>query len=222
MLSYDKSPTSLYGPVRSAPLSSAPIPSQRSPRPTPRSHHRHLFIVTGPAGCGKSTVAKFLAKQYDLPYIEGDEFHPQTNIEKMSAGIPLNDADRWDWLILLREQAVHALEAGASGVVLTCSALKHKYRDVIRIASINDHDVFVHFIYLRASEELLLSRVKARQGHYMKDSMVKSQFDALEEPDKREHDVLSIDVSGSMAEVQSLALEAVSSVMAQDSAELRR
>lgn len=185
-------------------------------------HHRHLFLVTGPAGCGKSTVAKFLAKQYDFPYIEGDDFHPKTNLDKMAANIPLNDADRWDWLIVLREQAVKALEAGASGVVVTCSALKHKYRDVIRIASINDHDVLVHFIYLRASEELLISRVKARTDHYMKDTMVKSQMEALEEPDKREQDVLSIDVSGSMTDVQRLALEAVSSVMAQDLVEPRR
>lgn len=135
----------------------------------------------------------------------------------MAAGVPLNDADRWDWLIVLREQAVNALETGAPGVVVTCSALKHKYRDVIRIASINDHDVLVHFIYLRASEDLLLSRVKARQGHYMKDSMIRSQMEALEEPDKREHDVLSVDVSGSMADVEQLALEAVSQVIAQDS-----
>jgi len=221
MLSYDKTPTSLYGSVRPAPLSSASLPP-RTARAMATPHHRHLFLVTGPAGCGKSTVAKFLAKQYDFPYIEGDDFHPKTNLDKMAANIPLNDADRWDWLIVLREQAVKALEAGASGVVVTCSALKHKYRDVIRIASINDHDVLVHFIYLRASEELLISRVKARTDHYMKDTMVKSQMEALEEPDKREQDVLSIDVSGSMTDVQRLALEAVSSVMAQDLVEPRR
>jgi len=184
--------------------------------------HRHLFIVTGPAGCGKSTIAKYLADQHQFPYIEGDEFHPQSNIEKMSAGIPLTDGDRWDWLILLREQAVKALENGASGAILTCSALKNKYRDVIRAASYNDHNVHVHFIYLRATEDLLLARVRARKGHYMKDSMVKSQFDALEEPREREHDVLSIDVSGSESEVERQALEAVSSVIAQDSVEPRR
>jgi len=217
MLSYDKTPASLYGSVRSASLSSASIPSQRIVKAMSTPQYRHLFIVTGPAGCGKSTVAKFLAQSYDFPYIEGDEFHPKANIDKMAAGVPLNDADRWDWLIALREQAVNALETGASGVVVTCSALKHKYRDVIRIASINDHDVLVHFIYLRASEELLMSRVRARQGHYMKDSMIKSQIEALEEPDKREHDVSSVDVSGSMTDVQQLALEAVSQVMAQDS-----
>lgn len=138
----------------------------------------------------------------------------------MGAGIPLNDGDRWDWLIVLREEAVKHLETGASGVVVTCSALKKKYRDVIRLASLNDHDVIVHFIYLRATEELLLSRVKARKGHYMKDSMVRSQFEALEEPTEKEHDVLTVDVSGSVDEVELLALDAVSQAMAKDSAPL--
>lgn len=136
----------------------------------------------------------------------------------MAAGIPLNDGDRWDWLIVLREEAVKHLESGASGVVVTCSALKKKYRDVIRLASLNDHDVIVHFIYLRASEELLMSRVRARQNHYMKDSMVRSQFEALEEPTEKEQDVLTVDVTGTLADVEKLALEAVSQVMASDSA----
>jgi gluconokinase len=138
----------------------------------------------------------------------------------MKAGTPLNDGDRWDWLIVLREEAVKHLETGASGVVVTCSALKKKYRDVIRLASLNDHDVIVHFIYLRATEELLLSRVKARKGHYMKDSMVRSQFEALEEPTEKENDVLTVDVSGSVDEVELLALDAVSQAMAKDSAPL--
>jgi gluconokinase len=145
------------------------------------------------------------------------QFHPPANVDKMAAGIPLNDGDRWDWLIVLREEAVNHLENGTSGVVVTCSALKKKYRDVIRLASLNDHDVIVHFIYLRASEELLLSRVRARQGHFMKDSMVKSQFEALEEPTEKEQDVLTVDVSGSLADVEQLALTAVSQVMAKDS-----
>jgi gluconokinase len=80
----------------------------------------------------------------------------------MANNIPLTDADRWDWLILLRDQAVAALSTGASGVVLTCSALKRKYRDVIRVASYNDNNVLVHFIYLSATQELLLQRVHGR------------------------------------------------------------
>jgi len=199
------------------------------------SHH-HILIVTGPAGCGKSTVAKFLAGRYGFEYIEGDDvshfpytcdgalterqFHPPANIEKMANNIPLNDADRWDWLILLRDQALVALKNGAKGVVVTCSALKKKYRDVIRTARLYDEDpnATVHFVYLRASMETLLARVAARQGHYMKDAMVKSQFAALEEPDedevKRLKDVEVIDVAGSPADVEKLATIAVDRVMA--------
>ncbi|KAF2842288.1 carbohydrate kinase [Patellaria atrata CBS 101060] len=219
MLSYDQA-NGHVGP--SAPPTSTMNPSLQAEQVPLPPHHRHIWIITGPAGCGKSTVAKYIADTFSLPYIEGDEFHPQANIEKMANGIALTDADRWDWLILLRQQSLNALSTGAPGVVLTCSALKRKYRDVIRIASYNDHDVLVHFVYLKATEETLLVRVKARQGHYMKDSMVRSQFASLEPPvvdpndPLYEKDVLSVDVSGSMAEVQQLVLAAVNEVMARD------
>lgn len=134
----------------------------------------------------------------------------------MGAGIPLTDADRWDWLILLRDHSVSALSSGASGVVLTCSALKRKYRDVIRIASYNDAKVLVHFIYLHAPQEVLLDRVHNRVGHYMKDSMVKSQFEALEPPSEVEKDVLAVDVSGDFTQVQRLARDVVEGVMVAD------
>jgi gluconokinase len=135
----------------------------------------------------------------------------------MANGIALTDEDRWDWLVQLREEAVEALDHGAHGVVLTCSALKKKYRDVIRIARYNDHDVMVHFIYLRASEELLLQRVRTRTGHFMKSSMVKSQFQCLEEPQKaKEKDVISIDVSDTQSAVKKMAVEAMTGVLAAD------
>ncbi|KAF2018947.1 carbohydrate kinase [Aaosphaeria arxii CBS 175.79] len=183
------------------------------------SSNHHILIVTGPAGCGKSTVAKFLSERYGFVYIEGDDFHPPANIAKMAANIPLDDADRWDWLILLRDQALQALKQGAKGVVVTCSALKKKYRDVIRTARLYDEDpnADVHFVYLRASKETLLARVAARQGHYMKDAMVVSQLAALEEPDADEvnrlKDVSVIDVKGTPAEVQQLATVAVDGVL---------
>jgi gluconokinase len=135
----------------------------------------------------------------------------------MSQGVALTDADRWDWLIQLREEAVLALDAGAAGVILTCSALKRKYRDVIRVARYNDHDVRVHFIYLRATEALLTARVAARKGHYMKPGMVRSQLQSLEEPSvERERDVHSIDVSGTQSEVREMAVEVFESVMLDD------
>ncbi|KAH0287957.1 shikimate kinase, partial [Aureobasidium sp. EXF-3399] len=221
MLHYEQTPVMPSDHI--APSSTMPTPNSTStnstiaPATAAVSQHRHIWIITGPAGCGKTSVAEYLAATFTMPYLEGDSFHPQANIEKMANNIPLTDADRWDWLILLRDQAVAALSTGASGVVLTCSALKRKYRDVIRVASYNDSQVLVHFIYLSATQELLLQRVHGRVGHYMKDSMVKSQFDALEPPTQDERDVMSVDVSGDFASVQQLALEAVNHVMVSDS-----
>jgi gluconokinase len=138
----------------------------------------------------------------------------------MAAGIPLNDEDRWDWLILLRDQALKGLKEGAKGVVVTCSALKKKYRDVIRTARLYDEDpdANVHFVYLRADKETLLARVGARKGHYMKNTMIESQFAALEEPDETEckqlKDVEIVDVKHELPEVQRLAGEAVDRILA--------
>ncbi|PGH16248.1 hypothetical protein AJ80_05271 [Polytolypa hystricis UAMH7299] len=164
---------------------------------------QHIWIVTGPAGCGKTTVAKGLSKELSLPYIEGDDYHSKSNKEKMSNNIPLTDADRWDWLIQLREASIKCLNSSSAptGVVVTCSALKHKYRDVIRVAAYDHPSVKIHFVYLRASEAVLLQRVMKRNGHYMKSDMVQSQLQTLEEPDD-EWDVLAVDCAASPAEVQ--------------------
>ena len=143
----------------------------------------------------------------------------------MAHNTPLTDNDRWDWLIALREAAATRLSPSTStatkphtGVVVTCSALKRKYRDVIRIAAYNDHDVAVHFIYLRADEEVLMRRVQARKGHYMKSTMVRSQMEMLEEPDVQEQrrDVLEVDCGASLTEVQKLVVGTVREVLADD------
>lgn len=125
----------------------------------------------------------------------------------MAAGIPLNDTDRWDWLIHLRQHALLQMSKGSSGVVVTCSALKRKYRDVMRIASEEHDHVSVHFVYLRADEETLIARVNARQGHYMKDTMVRSQFRTLEEPATDEYDCLVVDAKGTLQDVKRQAVE---------------
>ena len=209
-----------------------------------------MWIITGPAGCGKSSVAQYVAKELSIPYIEGDDvsgpkypdtnshshpaaslthlirqYHSDSNKQKMSQGTPLTDNDRWDWLIALREAAVARLSPSKpsatkrhDGVVVTCSALKRKYRDVIRIAAYNDHDVMVHFIYLRADADVLLARVMGRKGHYMKSAMVRSQMEALEEPDATEQgrDVLEVDCGASLTQVQQEAVKTVREVLADD------
>jgi gluconokinase len=141
------------------------------------------------------------------------QYHPPSNVAKMSANIPLEDADRWDWLINLREAAVSALENGASGVVMTCSALKIKYRDVIRIASINEHRVHVNFLCLQADRATLISRVTARKDHFMGQKMVDSQLRDLEPIGSRETDVVPIDVRGTPDEIEGLAAAAVVSLL---------
>jgi len=141
------------------------------------------------------------------------QWHSASNKEKMAKNIPLADADRWDWLITLREEAIKCLRSSNS-VIVTCSALKHKYRDVIRVANYEHPTVQIHFIYLRVDEHTLRQRVAARVGHYMKEGMVHSQMAALEPPDE-EWDVLAIDVRNNKEEVQRKALDAVKRKLAE-------
>ncbi|KAI4600193.1 hypothetical protein KJ359_001296 [Pestalotiopsis sp. 9143b] len=204
-------------PITTATMTHAPhVSSTTAQNSNAATRHHHIWLVTGPAGCGKSTVAAHLSEALGFPYLEGDEFHPKANIDKMASGQPLTDSDRWDWLTVLREASLKKLAEGADGVVLTCSALKRKYRDVIRVAPYYSHDVVLHFVYLHAPEEVLIQRVGARKGHYMGASMVHSQFSILEPPTAEETDVISIDVSSTMEEVQRNALDQVLQKMGED------
>lgn len=140
----------------------------------------------------------------------------------MGNGTPLNDMDRWDWLISLRDAAVNTLSTPESdsspqvpsGVIMSCSALKLKYRDVIRVAAYDHPSVRIHFIYLKADENKLMERVLGRSSHYMKGNMVRSQFEALEDPCD-EKDVLAVDVDASPEEVQKRVSETVARKLAE-------
>lgn len=134
----------------------------------------------------------------------------------MSNGIPLTDADRWDWLTRLREEALKQLALGHDGVVVTCSALKRKYRDVIRVAPYFSPGLQVHFIYLHAPEEVLQQRVAQRKGHYMGATMVASQFAILEPPTQDEVDVIRVDCSRPMDDVTRDALDQVVTKLSED------
>lgn len=131
-------------------------------------------IVMGPSGVGKTTTAKGVADRLGWQFAEGDEFHPKANIDKMSAGIPLDDEDREPWLRSIRDWISDKSDAGLN-CVLTCSALKKRYRDILREARAE-----VLFIELDAPIDLVGERMAHRKGHYMPTSLLKSQFDTLE------------------------------------------
>ena len=130
----------------------------------------------GVSGCGKTTIGQGLAKQLGLPYFDADDFHSPSNIEKMKQAIPLNDNDRMPWLIHLSNKIEEW--DGQGGAVLSCSALKEFYRQLLASKSNN-----VTWVYLKGTFELILSRLNQREGHYMKSTLLTSQFETLEEPD---------------------------------------
>ena len=125
-----------------------------------------VYIVMGVAGSGKTTIGKALAERLHIPFFDGDDFHPRANVEKMSAGNPLTDEDRWPWLDALATASAQWEASG--GAVLACSALKEVYRE--RLIAKNPN---TKFIFLEGPPELLAKRLAARAGHYMKPQMLK-------------------------------------------------
>ncbi|CAH0311118.1 Gluconokinase [Massilia sp. Bi118] len=132
------------------------------------------WVIMGVSGCGKSEVGKRLADVLGAEFIEGDRFHPDENVRKMSAGIALTDADREGWLTLLAHELARAC-AGGREVVLACSALKRAYRDTLRVSGCD-----VRFVHLHGSRETIAARMGARAGHFMPLSLLDSQLRDLE------------------------------------------
>lgn len=135
-----------------------------------------FFIVMGVSGCGKTTVGKLLAECLNWDFYDADDFHPPANIAKMASGISLTDDDRAPWLAKLHDLISTCLRDNRPGV-LACSALKERYRQIL----LANNDA-ARIVYLKGSFELIQARMIARAGHYMKPAMLKSQFEALEEP----------------------------------------
>lgn len=132
------------------------------------------WVIMGVSGCGKSTIGQALAAHRGVAFVEGDEYHPAANVAKMSAGLALDDNDRAGWLLALQARLRAAREQGV-GLVVSCSSLKRRYRDVLRAG-----DPTLRFAHLDGARELIAARMQARLEHYMPPSLLDSQFRDLE------------------------------------------
>ena len=133
------------------------------------------FLLMGVAGSGKTTIAQKLTEEINAFLIEADDYHSKNNIKKMSSGIPLNDEDRYDWLVKIREEIIKRQKT--QNLVVTCSALKEKYRSILNVKN-------YYLVYLKINKETARERINNRRDHFMPDSLVESQFSILEEPKK--------------------------------------
>ncbi len=162
--------------------------------------HRPLVVIfMGVAGSGKTTVGTLFAKKAGATFYEGDEYHPPENIEKMRRGIPLTDADRAKWLQTLRGIITRSLAEGQF-IVMTCSALKAAYRDLLR-----GGDARVQFAYLTGPRAVLEERLKARRGHFMPPTLLDSQLATLEPP----ADALTFSCEKSPKEITAAVIQAL-------------
>ena len=150
--------------MESQPRATDPVSGVPDSTPSP-------IVVMGVSGSGKSTVGSALAQRLRVPFADADTLHPPANVAKMSAGEPLNDDDRYPW----REKVGEWLADHRAGGVVSCSALKRKYRDQLRA-----HCPRVEFLYLSGSPELISSRLATRSGHFMPAALLRSQFESLE------------------------------------------
>ena len=158
-----------------------------------------LVVVMGVSGCDKSTMGRALAQRLALRFIEGDEWHPARNVALMAAGTPLTDDDRRDWLQALAEQLAGAAASG-QGLVLSCSALKRSYRDLLR-----EGRPHVRFLHVTAASDVISDRMEHRPGHYMPPSLLPSQLDTLEPPLADENPI-SLDIALPPEELLAAAL----------------
>jgi gluconokinase len=144
--------------------------------------HTGLYVIMGVSGSGKSLIGAQLGAALHIDFVEGDDLHPPENVERMAAGVPLTDDNRRGWLLRIAARLRDAQRARI-GLVVSCSALKRIYRDVLRSSGSRD----VQFVYLAGSRELLAERLAKRGGHFMPASLLESQLAILEEPSPDEH-----------------------------------
>jgi gluconokinase len=150
-----------------------------------------VLILMGVVGAGKTTVGTLLAQKLGWKFADADDFHPRANIEKISQGIALDDADRAPWLAAMHT-AILRWNAEGQNVVLACSALKRSYRAQLGSGK-------VQFVYLKGTRELILQRLRARHGHFASETILESQFRDLEEPDE----AITVEIDKSPAQIVS-------------------
>lgn len=135
-----------------------------------------VIFIMGVSGCGKSTIGQLLSQRLRIPFFDGDDYHPQSNKDKMKNGVPLNDKDRHGWLITLHDIAAEQLKKNSC--IIACSALKASYRDILS-AEIKHQ---VTWVYLTGSFNQIIERINQRNHHFMSPELLQSQFDTLEPP----------------------------------------
>jgi gluconokinase len=160
------------------------------------------LVVMGVSGVGKTTIARALVERTGWVFQEGDDLHPEANRAKMAAGTPLTDDDRWPWLRRIADW-IGEQEAAGHGAVVTCSALRRSYRDLLR-----DGHPSVRFVYLQAADEVLNERITHRHHEYMPPGLLRSQLDTLEPLEVNEPGV-GVETHGTPDDVAARALNAL-------------
>jgi gluconokinase len=163
-----------------------------------------IIIVMGVSSSGKSTIGMSIARRLHVPFLDGDGYHPPANVEKMRAGIPLVDEDRWPWLQSLA-QALHEAADRKDAAVGACSALRRIYRDYL----VEQAGEPILFVYLDGTKELIAARMARRQHEYMPASLLDSQFATLEVPDPHTENVLFVPVTDSVDRITQTAVKAL-------------
>ena len=167
-----------------------------------------LLVVMGPPGAGKSTLGRALAARLRCPFVDGDDLHPPGNIRKMAAGTPLTDADRAPWLGAIAD-LLETWKSNGTGGVVACSALKRKYRDLLRAGRPE-----VRFVYLEADEATLRARVAARRNHFLPPNLVADLLRVLEPPTADEHPIVVRTGAVDQARVREVVAAQVEEVVA--------